>query len=530
MTKISIIDEGKIGTARYVQFLFGEERKQVLAYPLYEDVHNAVNEVRGNFEVKPLHERQENDSPSVVYFTNSLPDLCTSNKTDEIRKEIDRQGAKFTSKIHAKYHPDPERYGQADHECPYTLQNENYYGLLRNGGGDFSLLITTVSKVAYNPQTLFANNVHVALNEAYYKKGEDWQNDFITTPSDIKRPSELSQVAWSQPVNGYWQAFSDKLTFRWFKEIDDDTIRLPSTLEEMLLNLLNLKLEHDEKIYIYSRDAFLSHTYLPKVDGFDYVNKSIIDHVPAFRYLPKFNVSNTKMGRLNLLDQLLMFREVNRLVRFVGRENDGEIALLLNDYLNSFFRILRNYRSGESQYLINQHIARVKDSQRLGFINAINQGRKRKFTEDAQTQELIHAVMADYYVNYLNKEPWTRVKVTASKIAFYSSDFYPHSIILLGTNYQFFQAIQLVSEGKDLNYHSVKGGGITFKDKKVERAVCKIYVKALKSLSNPLSTKCVYVADPMFNYWSKTYPQLFDQLSLKSINLDLKSFDLKDFS
>ena len=530
MTKISIIDQGKVGAARYIQFLFGDERKQVLAYPLYEDVINAVEDAKGNFKVIPLHERHENDGSNIVYFTNSLPNLCTSNKTDEIRKQIDRQGAKFTSKIHAKYHPDPERFEQADHECPYTLQNENYYDLLKNGGNDFFLLITTISKVAYNPQSLFANNVHIALNEAYYKKSEYWKNDFITTSTDIKRPNELSEVSWSQPENGYWQVFSEKLDFRWFKEIDDDTIQLPSTLEELLLNLLNLKLEHDEKIYIYSRDAYLSHSYLPKVEGYDYVNKPIHDHVTHFNYLPDFKMSNTKMERLNFLDQLLMFREVNKLVGYVAQLHEGEIALLLNVELNSFFRMLKNYRSGEMQYIINQHIGRVKDSQRLEFINSINQGRKRKFNEDTTTPDLVKTVMTDYYVNYLKREPWNRTKVMNSKEAFYSSDFSPRTIILLGTNYQFFQAMQLISNGKKLDYHSVKDGGIAFKNKNVEKAFCGIYIKSLKSLSNGLSVENVYVVDPMFNRFNRVHTQLFEQLSLKSINLDLQSFDLKDFN
>lgn len=352
MTKISIIDQCKMGAARYVQYLFGEERKQVLAYPLYEDVHNAVNEVRGNFEVKPLHEKEGSDSSSTVYFTNSLTDICTSSKIGEIRKQIEKMGAKFTSKIHAKYHPDPERFGQPDHECPYTRQNENYYGLLKNGGGDFFLLITTISKVAYNPQTLFAKNIHIVMNEAYYKRGEEGQNDFITNPTYIKRSEELSQVTWSQPVNGYWQVLSDKLPFRWFREIDENTIEIPSTLEELLLNLLNLELEQDEKIHIYSRDAFLSHSYLPQVDGFEYINRPIYELAPSFKYLSSFKISNTKMERLNLLEQLLMFWEINKLVRFVAQQNEGEIALFLNADLNSFFRNLKNYRSSDVQYLI----------------------------------------------------------------------------------------------------------------------------------------------------------------------------------
>ncbi|HLI46125.1 MAG TPA: hypothetical protein VKU94_02930 [Geobacterales bacterium] len=95
MTKIPIIDQGKIGTVRYVQYVFGEKKKQVLAYPLYEDVYNAVNEVKGNFEVKPLHEREGCDASNTVYFTNSLTNLCTSGKVNKIRKEIDRQVQNF---------------------------------------------------------------------------------------------------------------------------------------------------------------------------------------------------------------------------------------------------------------------------------------------------------------------------------------------------------------------------------------------------------------------------------------------------
>ncbi|MCL5787975.1 MAG: hypothetical protein M1581_05130 [Candidatus Thermoplasmatota archaeon] len=524
MTKIPIIDLAKDGAMYYVGFIFDNTRRQVIAYPRYEDILSAVKIAETQLDLKaiPLHELKDTDPHNTVYYTDSISSLCTSNRINEIQEKIQARGSKFTSKIHAEYHPDPEMMGKADHRCPYTIQNENYHGLMTR---DFFILITTISKAAYIPRTLYAKNIHLALNEAYYKRGEDGQNDFITNPTYMKRPEELSRVMWSQPVNGYWQVFSDKLPFRWFKEIDENIIELPSTLEELLLNLLNLGLNQDEKIQIYSRDAFLSHSYLPQVDGFEYIDGPIFEHIPSFNYLPNFKISNTKMERLNLLEQLLVFKKINKLVRFVADQSEGEIALLLNEGLNFFFKTLKNYRSGEMQNIINLSLGHVKDSQRLDFINVINQGRKRKFADDIPISDLVYAVMTDYYVNYLSKEPWNRTTIMNSKDAFYSSDFFPNAIILFGTNFQLFQAIQLISGGKKLNYHSLKGGGITFKDKELERSICRIYVKALKSLSNVITVGNVYVADPTFNYWSKTYLDLFDQLSTESINLDQKSFD-----
>ena len=530
MTKIPIIDQGKGGAASYFQFLFGNERRQILAYPTYEDVLNAVNDKQAHFQTTPLYKRKPDDKSDVVYFTNSLANLCTSHKIDEIRNEINRVGAKFTSKIHAKYHPDLEREGYADHQCPYTIQNENYYDMIKNGGNDFFLLLTTISKVAYNPQSLFAKNVHIALNEAYYKKEDDWKNDFITSSHDRKRPTGLNETTWRQPVNGYWQIFSDTFDFMWFKEIDEARIRIPSALEELLLNLLNLRLEQDEKIYIYSRDAFLSHTYLPKVEGFDYVNKpNFYESKPTYKYFPNFSVSNTRMERLSLPNKLLFFKVLHKIVKYAAHENEGKIALLLNDEMNAFFQILSQYRSERMQHLINFSVSNIDDKQRLDFIDAFNRGRKRKFDNGVHAMELIQTILTDYYVNYLKKEPWTRVETLSAKTAFYNTNFFPQAIILIGTNYQFYQAMQLITDGKELNYHSLKSGGITLKNKGQEKSLCGVYVRALKSLSNPYSVENVYVADPMFDYWNKTYPQIFDKLSVKSINLDMKSFELKDF-
>jgi hypothetical protein len=232
---------------------------------------------------------------------------------------------------------------------------------------------------------------------------------------------------------------------------------------------------------------------------------------------------------MDFLNTLLFFKKFDRIVKSIANECEGKIALLLNDELNHFFSILKNYRSEEMQQVINQHLAKVDDIKKLEFIRTINIGRKRKFTEDTPVGELIQKVIADYYVRYLKEEPWTRVDVMSAKTAFYKLDFSPDYIILLGTNYQFFQAIQLVSDGKVLDYHSVKGGGITFKNKELEKSVCKIYVKALKSLSDRLSVRCVYVLDPMFSYWYKTYPQLFELIQVESNNLERESFVLKDF-
>ncbi len=525
MTKIPIIDLAKDGAMYYVGFIFDNTRRQVIAYPRYEDILSAVKIAETQLDLKaiPLHELKDTDPHNTVYYTDSISSLCTSNRINEIQEKIQARGSKFTSKIHAEYHPDPEMMGKADHRCPYTIQNENYHGLMTQ---DFFILITTISKAAYIPRTLYAKNIHLALNEAYYT------DDFITKPSrPIIRPEILNEMNVMSQVSGYSHVLDERLEFNWFKKVDDKKIQIPSTLEELLLNLLNLGLGEDGKIRIYSRDAYLSHNYLPEVQGFEYVDMPLNEYetVPSYKYFTKFKMSNTALTRMDFLDRLLFFKKLDRLVKFIASKRDGEIALLVNDELVAFFQILKTYQSGAAQRLIKSVASRIDDTKKLEFIKAINIGRKRKLNEDMPSEELIQKVMADYYVRYLREEPWTRINTTSSKTAIYSFEFSPRSIILLGTNYQFFQAIQLVSNGKELHYHSVKGGGITFEDKNTEGLVCKIYVKALKSLSNALSVGCVYVLDPMFSYWYKTYPQLFEQFQLENNNLEQESFVLKDF-
>jgi hypothetical protein len=525
VTKIPIRDTGKEGAMFELVFVFESQRRQVIAFPKYNDITRAVKivETTSNFKAIPLHERKETDPSNTIYYTDSISNLCTSDQIKEILKEIQAKGSKFTSKIHAKYHPDPETPGKADHQCPYTIQNDNYNKLINI---DFFILITTISRAAYVTQTLYANGIHLALNEAYYK------DDFVTKyRRTIERPEELNEIPVQSIVNGYSHVVSDRVDFSWFKEIEDNKILIPSALEELLINLLNIGMGNEEKIRIYSRDAYISHNYLPKVQGFEYVNNPYLDFdvkVPH-KYFPKFKLSNTAFERMDFLNTLLFFKKFDRIVKSIANECEGKIALLLNDELNHFFSILKNYRSEEMQQVINQHLAKVDDIKKLEFIRTINIGRKRKFTEDTPVGELIQKVIADYYVRYLKEEPWTRVDVMSAKTAFYKLDFSPDYIILLGTNYQFFQAIQLVSDGKVLDYHSVKGGGITFKNKELEKSVCKIYVKALKSLSDRLSVRCVYVLDPMFSYWYKTYPQLFELIQVESNNLERESFVLKDF-
>ena len=525
MTKIPIRDTGKEGAMFELVFVFECQRRQVIAFPKYNDITRAVKivETTSNFKAIPLHERKETDPSNTIYYTDSISNLCTSDQIKEILKEIQAKGSKFTSKIHAKYHPDPETPGKADHQCPYTIQNDNYNKLINI---DFFILITTISRAAYVTQTLYANGIHLALNEAYYK------DDFVTKyRRTIERPEELNEIPVQSIVNGYSHVVSDRVDFSWFKEIEDNKILIPSALEELLINLLNIGMGNEEKIRIYSRDAYISHNYLPKVQGFEYVNNPYLDFdvkVPH-KYFPKFKLSNTAFERMDFLNTLLFFKKFDRIVKSIANECDGKIALLLNDELVAFFQILKTCQSDAVQQRIKSVASRIDDPKRLEFIRAINMGRKRKFPVDTPADELIQTVISDYYANYLNNDPWTRVDVMGAKTAFYKLDFSPDYIILLGTNYQFFQAIQLVSDGKMLDYHSVKGGGITFRNKELEKSVCEIYVKALKSLSDLLSVRCVYVLDPMFNYWYKTYPQLFDSILVQNINLKQESFVLKDF-
>ena len=524
MTEISIIDQSKIGAIRYVIFNYGDKRKQLLGFPTYEDIHNSLDEIKRTNPVIPLYKKKANDNKDAVYYREHILQLCNSDNISKIEAELNKNGAKFTSSIHLKYHQDPEQYGRPDQECPYTKQNTNYFEALQKES-DFFLILTTISGIAYNEQSLYARNIHLALNEGFDK-------DFLTDPKVEKKPDKLEEATWSEPIDGYWQIHDKKFDFNWFKEIDGEKIQKPSVVEELQLNLADLNKRgtiSDVDVNIYSRDAYVSSSYLPvAIRGFEYVNVPTIENRPKFYHLPDFNLSNRKLERMNFLQQLLMFRPIHEFVGHVANRNEGKIALLLSNNMDSFMRMIGKYRSEAFHYQMDHFLKFINDRQMLGFIKAINQGRKRKFAEDTPIEDVILKVVGDYYKNYLSREPWTRVSIIPPDVAFYNPDLDFESLILFGTHYQFSQAIKVVANGKELNYHSLKSGGVAFKDKEKEREVSNYYIKFLKSLTNHLPISKVYIADPTFNAWKPLHSDVFEQLDLESLNLGRNSFVIKE--
>lgn len=155
--------------------------------------------------------------------------------------------------------------------------------------------MSTISGIAYNHRSLYARHIHLALNEGFDK-------DFLTDPKVEKKPEKLEEATWSEPIDGYGNLLSNKFDFNWFREIDDENIQKPSVLEELQLNLASLNSRStisDAKVNIFSRDAYISNSYLPKaVCWFEYVNDPIIEYRPKFYHLPGFKLSNRKLERL----------------------------------------------------------------------------------------------------------------------------------------------------------------------------------------------------------------------------------------
>ena len=209
-----------------------------------------------------------------------------------------------------------------------------------------------------------------------------------------------------------------------------------------------------------------------------------------------------------------MFREIDRLVRYVANHHEGKIALLLDREMNDFLKFIKGYQSSKVRVQI-EHLANyINDKERLQFIYAINVGRKKKIQFDAPLKNVIMTVIGDFYKNHLAVGHWTRVEYMTSDVAFYDWEFAPDMILMIGTNYQFYQAVQTVSDGRTLDYHSIKEGGITFTDIEIGRSVFGVYVKTILSLSSTISsnTKFVYIADPVFTHWVKTYPSVIAPL------------------
>ncbi|MHB8561010.1 MAG: hypothetical protein ACYDAP_07590 [Thermoplasmataceae archaeon] len=523
MTDIFIIDQSKIGAIWNVIFVYGDKRKQLLGFPKYEDINNAIMEIGKTHKVIPLYKKTANDDKNTVYFKDNILKICNSDKISKIEEELNEKGAKFTSDIHRKYHQDPGQDGRPNQNCPFTKQSINYFEALQQES-DFFLILTTVSGIAYNKQSLYARHIHLALNEGFEK-------DFLTNPKVVKKPEKLDKVTWGDPIDGYRSINSDKFDFDWFKEIDNENIQKPSVLEELQLNFASLNRRDtisNVNINVYSRDAYISFSYLPvAIRRFEYVNFPIFEYTPKFYHIRDFTLSNRKLERLNFLEQLLLFRPIHEFVKYVAGKNDDKIALLLNSNMDLFFRMIAKYRSEASQLQMNHLLTFVSDEQRLGFIKTINKDRKRKFAKDTPIEEVIFKVAGDYYKNYLSKEPWTRVSLIPPKVAFYNHDLNFEALILFGTHYQFSQAIKVVADGMELHYHSLKSGGIAFEDKEKEREVVKYYIKFLKSLTNHLSISNVYIADPTFNAWRLLHSDVFSQLNLESLNLGTNSFIVK---
>jgi hypothetical protein len=510
VTNVLIFDNGKSGSVLYALL----ESRHIIAYPTYEDIDNAKKEIEEKSKVKfniiPLYQRASTDDPDTIYFTDSLQKLCNSDEGTirKVLEKIDKKGAKFTSEIHWEFHPDPE--------CPYRIQNKRLRELFSNHH-EFSLLITTINKVAYNPLLLSANRIHVVLNQAFYKKNKERKNDFITHSHEITKPKGLNTAGLNEndSINGYYRIDDENLPFTWFKDNEDGTIQIPSTLEELFLNLTLAKRKRlVAEITIYSRDAYIDHSYLPAFKGIEYVDIDRPPTHPQFRYFPQFHMSSKKWKEMNLMDRLLMFREIDRLVRYVANQHEGKLVLLLNREMNDFLKFIKGYRSSRVDGLIKRYVAVIHDKEKLQFINAINVGRKKKIHSDVPFEDVIKTVIGDFYKNYLSVDPWTRFEYMTSDVAFYDWDFAPDVILMLNTNYQFYQAVQIVSDGRTLDYHSIKEGGITFTDIEIGKSVCQVYVKTILSLSTaPLSnTKFVYIADPVFTHWMRTSPSIFTSI------------------
>ena len=511
MINVPIVDQGKKGTVLHA--LIGGKR-QIIAYPTYVDIYNAKKEIenldeKAKLNVIPLYQRQFDDNIDTVYFTDSLQNICNSdNETiKRIMKKIDDEGAKFTSKIHRELHLDPE--------CPYTIQNKSLHELLSNFH-EFRLLITTINKAAYNPLLLSARSIHIVLNEAFYNKSEK-KNDFITHSHKITKPRGLNDTDFDgrNGINGYYRINNENLPFTWFKDKEDGSIQIPSTLEELFLNLtLAQRTRLTAQIIIYSRDAYIDDAYLPAFGGIEYVYSEWPHDNPQFRYFPHFRMSSKRWKTMNLPDRLLMFREIDKLVKYVADRHEGKIALLVDPEMHKFIKSIRQCQSTKVMARIMDSADLLTDNERVRFIEAMNVGRKRKFSANASSHEVLKAVIADFYKHHLMIDPWTRVECKTSNDAFYDWEFDPDTILMIGTNYQFYQAAQIVSGGNSLNYHSIQEGGITFTNQDVERSFCEIYAKTLMKLPHLIATKFVYIADPVFAHWQRVHPSVFASASL----------------
>ena len=512
MINVPKVDQGKKGTVLHA--LMGCKR-QIIAYPTYEDIYNAKKEIENLYgkakpNVIPLYQRQFDDNIDTVYFTDSLQNLCDSDKETikRIMKKIDDEGAKFTSKIHRELHPDPE--------CPYTIQNKSLHELLSNFH-EFRLLITTINKAAYNPLFLSAQSIHIVLNEAFYNKSEKKKNDFITHSHNITKPRGLNDTDFdgSNSINGYYRINNENLPFTWFKDKKDGSIQIPSTLEELFLNLtFAQRTRLTAQIIIYSRDAYIDDAYLPAFGGIKYVYSEWPHDNPQFRYFPQFRMSSKRWKEMNLPNKLLKFKDIDKMVKYIANQHKGigKIALVVDPEMHKFIESIRQCQSTKVMARMMDSADLLTDNERVRFIEAMNVGRKRKFSANASSHEVLKAVIVDLYKNHLSVGPWTRVECKTSNDAFYDWGFDPDTILMIGTNYQFYQTMQIISQGRTLNYHSVKGGGIKFVDQDDERSFCEVYIKILTKLPCPITTKFVYIADSVFEYWLKVHPSDFSSL------------------
>lgn len=80
LTKISRMDHAKDGALYYVGFMFDNTRRQVIAYPIYENILSALRIVvtRLNLKAIPLYELKDKTAHDTVYYTESISSLGTS--------------------------------------------------------------------------------------------------------------------------------------------------------------------------------------------------------------------------------------------------------------------------------------------------------------------------------------------------------------------------------------------------------------------------------------------------------------------
>ena len=325
------------------------------------------------------------------------------------------------SEFHRELHADPN--------CPYAKQSQNYRKILER---PFSILITTITRLAFVKSSLYAKEIYVSLSDDYYLDYSLIPRKIGLQDIQVIFEEEEMEVSGYRRMRMYGnQNSDDESSIGWGEVSQDGKIIIPLLVALILLNAINSPVKL--KLNIASRDAYLFPELLEEVEGFEYKNVGEEDNaIPKFFPLRAFSHSKRKLTSPSILKRIMRFYELDELTQNVGKKEEGKILLIVNSKMLSDLHKWKSVQLNESKESLSNQIKdeEINKNDWKEFVDFLNAFRDRLIQYNQDKPKVIMMVLNDIHKRKLSKNPWNRITIREGKFALYDEMDHYDSIII----------------------------------------------------------------------------------------------------